>query len=168
MAPLLFPFSAYLPLATILILPRPVNPQRLSLVPITLKDGTHIPKGARIAWAGHHHANDPATLANPESFDPMRSYRKRHADNGANMNKYIAGQTDSSTLSFGYGGQSCPGRYFAVAEIKMMLMRMLLEFEFKLPEGKERPKIMYADENVFMDPHATLMMRTRKKTPNST
>ncbi|POS72957.1 hypothetical protein DHEL01_v208647 [Diaporthe helianthi] len=140
-----------------------LNPQRIALVPITLKDGTKIPAGARIAWAGHHHANDPATTANPQEFDPLRSYRKRHSNNGANMNKYTAGQTDSNSLSFGYGGQSCPGRYFAVAEIKMILMRLLLEFEFKYPEGASRPKVMFADENVFMDPNAKLLMKKRKQ-----
>ncbi|ROW08498.1 hypothetical protein VMCG_03255 [Cytospora schulzeri] len=139
-----------------------LNPQRIALVPIKLKDGTTIPVGTRIAWAGHHHANDPSTVSNPDEFDALRSYRKRHANNGANINKHTAGQTNSSSLSFGYGGQACPGRYFAVAEIKMLLMRLLLEFEFAFPEGKTRPKIMYADENVFMDPHAKLMMRKRK------
>ncbi|KAJ8132102.1 hypothetical protein O1611_g1523 [Lasiodiplodia mahajangana] len=139
-----------------------LNPQRIALVPLTLKDGTKIPVGARIAWAGHHHANDPDVIPNPDTFDPMRSYRKRYANNGELINRFTAGQTDKNSLSFGYGGQACPGRYFAVAEIKLVLMRLLLEFDFKLQEGKTRPKIMHADENVFMDPHAKLMMRIRK------
>ncbi|KAI1127654.1 cytochrome P450 [Nemania abortiva] len=139
-----------------------LNPQRIALVPLTLKDGTKIPVGARIAWAGHHHANDPDIVPNPDKFDPMRSYRKRHANNRELINKYTAGQTDKNSLSFGYGGQACPGRYFAVAEIKLVLMRLLLEFDFKLQEGTARPNIMHADENVFMDPHAKLMMKTRK------
>lgn len=132
-------------------------------MPLTLKDGTEIPAGARIAWAGYHHANDPSVIDRPEEFDPLRSYRKRYADQGVNLNKFIAGQTNSSSLSFGYGNQACPGRYFAVGEIKMILTRLLLEFEFKFPEGRSRPKIMHADENVFMDPHARLMMRKRNK-----
>lgn len=72
----------------------------------------------------------------------MRSYRKRYANNGELINRFTAGQTDKNSLSFGYGGQACPGRYFAVAEIKLVLMRLLLEFDFKLEEGKTRPKIM--------------------------
>ena len=134
----------------------------MALTSLTLKDGTHIPKGSRIAWAGYHHANDPAVVSNPHDFDPMRSYRKRHADGGKNMSRFTAGQTNSSSLSFGYGGQACPGRYFAVSETKMVLARLLLDFDIKFPEGKTRPKIMYADENVFMDPSAKLMMRKRR------
>ena len=141
---------------------RPVNPQRIALEALTLKDGTKIPKGARIAWAGHELANDADVVARPERFDPLRSYRKRHADYEKNKHRFTAGQTNAASLSFGYGGQACPGRYFAVAEIKLVLMRLLLEFEFRLPDGKKRPQTMYADENVFMDPSAKLMMRTRK------
>ncbi|KAK8132038.1 cytochrome P450 monooxygenase, partial [Apiospora kogelbergensis] len=139
-----------------------LNPQRIALEALTLKDGTKIPKGARIAWAGHELANDADVVARPERFDPLRSYRKRHADYEKNKHRFTAGQTNAASLSFGYGGQACPGRYFAVAEIKLVLMRLLLEFEFRLPDGKKRPQTMYADENVFMDPSAKLMMRTRK------
>ncbi|KAK8103052.1 cytochrome P450 monooxygenase [Apiospora sp. TS-2023a] len=140
-----------------------INPLfcRIALQPLTLKDGTQIPQGARIAWAGHELANDPAVVADPARFDPLRSYRKRHTDYAKNKNKFTAGQTNADSLSFGYGGQACPGRYFAVAEIKLVLMRLLLEFDFRLPPGKERPATRYADENVFMDPHAKLLMRTR-------
>lgn len=140
-----------------------MNPQRIALVPLKLKDGTEIPKGARVAFAGHHHANDPRVAPNPEVFDPMRSYRRRHSGDNANLTKFTAGMTNSDSLSFGYGGQACPGRYFAVGEIKMVMARLLSEFEFKLPDGKPRPSIMYADENVFMDPSAKLMMRRRTK-----
>lgn len=143
-----------------------MNPQRIALVPLKLKDGLEIPKGTRIAWPGHHHSNDPDRIQDPQVFDPMRNYRKRYANNGEFKNKFTAGQTDANSLSFGYGGQACPGRYFAVSEILLMLAKLLLEFEFKYPEGKTRPKIMYADENVFLDPHAKLMMRKRKTAVN--
>lgn len=80
---------------------------------------------------------------------------------GAEFTKHIAGQTNATSLSFGYGSQACPGRYFAIGEIKMILMRLLLEYEFKFAEGETRPAVMYADENVFIDPHAKLLMRLR-------
>ncbi|KAF2198781.1 putative cytochrome P450 [Delitschia confertaspora ATCC 74209] len=135
-------------------------PQRLAVVDITLKDGTRIPKGTRLACANSEILNDPSVTPNPEAFDPMRSYRKRHET--GELNKHLAGQPDKDNLSFGHGKQACPGRYFAVGEIKMILARLLLEFEFKYPEGKSRPKNFYADENVFPDPRARLMMRKRR------
>ncbi|KHN93731.1 Cytochrome P450 [Metarhizium album ARSEF 1941] len=139
-----------------------LTPQRIALVPLTLKDGTHIPKGTRIAWAGPQHAFDPVTTPDPEMFNPMRSYHKRHANGGENVHKFMAGQSDPDNMSFGYGNQVCPGRYFAVYEIKLVLMRLLQEFDFEFPQGKRRPRSVYADENVILDPHAKVMMRKRK------
>lgn len=45
----------------------------------------------------------------------------------------------------------------------MILIRLLLDLDFHL-EGASRPKLMFADENVFMDPNAKLPMRKRKQT----
>jgi cytochrome P450 len=36
---------------------------------------------------------------------------------------------------FGYGRHACPGRFFAANEIKMMLSRFLLNYEFKNEDG---------------------------------
>lgn len=139
---------------------REVTNQRLATVPITLKDGTHIPVGTRIACANADILNDPEITPYPEIFDPMRSHRKRHET--GELSKYQAGQTTKSNLHFGYGRQACPGRHFAIGEIKMILGRLLLEYEFKYPEGKGRPRTLYAGENAFPDPRAKLMMRKRR------
>lgn len=75
------------------------------MVPITLKDGTHIPKGTRIAWPGPQHAFDPKITPDPETFDPMRSYRKRHDGNGENLQKFMAGQTNCHKKTYSRPGQ---------------------------------------------------------------
>ncbi|KAI1325994.1 cytochrome P450 [Xylariaceae sp. FL0255] len=137
-------------------------PQRVAIEPLTLKDGTTIPAGTWVAWAGHQHANDAAVISNPATFDPMRSYRKRHSAPGLES-KYAAGQADMNSLAFGYGTQACPGCYFAVGEIKMILARLLIECEFKYPPGKSHPKAIHSYEIVHVDPGAKLMARRRKE-----
>lgn len=141
-----------------------VNPQRLAREDITFKDGTTVPKGARVAFPMYDHHMDPNLFPEPEKFDPMRSYRKRHASPDQ-MHLHMAGQTSPTNLGFGYGNQACSGRQFAVAEIKLIMGRLLHEYEFKFPDGKERPKVMYINENVFTDQNATVMMRRRKSKP---
>jgi cytochrome P450 len=127
------------------------------LVPITLKDGTHVPAGTRIACAKADVVyNDPKL----STFDPMRSYRKRHET--GELNKHLAGTPEKEYLHFGYGRQACPGRYFAVGEVKMMMLKLLNEFEFKLPEGKKRPKSFHTDELAFLNPFSKLMVRKRR------
>lgn len=136
----------------------------MTMIDLTLKDGTVIPAGTRVGWAGHMHANDPEfqkDLEDPGKFDPMRSYRKRHANNGEFLHKFKAGQVDTHSLAFGYGGQACPGRYFAISELKLVMSRMLMELDFALPPGTQRPRSMFADENCFIDPSAKIMMRKR-------
>lgn len=139
-----------------------VTPQRIAMLPITLKDGTLIPKGVRIAWAGPQHAFDPSITPDPEKFDPMRSYRKRHSGENENLHKFMVGQTDPDNMSFGYGNQVCPGRYFAAGEIKLVLARLLREYDIASPGATGRPRNLHFDENVILDPHAKVLMRSRK------
>lgn len=42
-------------------------------------------------------------------------------------------------MSFGFGRHACPGRFFAANEIKLILARMLLDYDIKMPEGVETP-----------------------------
>ncbi|KAI0479498.1 cytochrome P450 [Xylariaceae sp. FL0804] len=141
-----------------------LSPQRVVLQPYTLEDGTHIPKGCRIAFANSVHQMDPAVTPDPERFDPMRSYRRRQTSPEESLKSQAVLTDVNHNLTFGYGSQACPGRFFGVAEIKILVSRLIADFDFKYPEGKSMPKGLTADENVFIDPSAKLMMRRRKFT----
>ncbi|KAJ5101066.1 hypothetical protein N7456_007118 [Penicillium angulare] len=135
-----------------------LNPQRLAYQDIKLKDGTVVPAGSRLAFANYEHSMDPDVYPNPLDFDPMRSYRKRMSDiDQRDLHK--AGMTHPNNLAFGYGNQACAGRQFAVAEIKLIMARLLCEYEFKFPEGKVRPKTQHINENCFTDQSMNLMMK---------
>jgi cytochrome P450 len=133
-----------------------VSNQRQALVPITLKDGTHIPAGTRIACAKADVVyNDPAVAV----FDPMRWYRKRHET--GEFNKHLTVIPEKEYMHFGFGRQACPGRNLAVGAVKMIMIKLLSEFEFRFPDGKGRPSIFTADEYCFLDPTSKLMIRKR-------
>jgi cytochrome P450 len=139
-----------------------LNPQRLATEPIMLSGGVYIPAGTRLAFANHEHHMDPRTHPDPAVFDPLRSYRKRHA--AANQRHlHLADQTHPSALSFGYGNQACAGRHFAVAVMKLIMARMLYEFDFRFPEGQGMPENRYVDENVYKDLGARVEMRRRAR-----
>ncbi|KAF2967351.1 hypothetical protein GQX73_g6208 [Xylaria multiplex] len=136
-------------------------PQRVALESLTLKDGTYIPKGSRICWANDNQINDPSITPNPEVFDPLRSYVKRHSSPDQ-MNKHLAGQTSPDNLSFGYGKLACPGRHFGVNEFKLIMARLIMEYDFKLPDNAtSRPRLISIDEFMFTDPKARVMMKLR-------
>lgn len=133
------------------------------MVDIELKDGTTIPAGAVVGMPAYHHVHDPDVIPDPTTFDPLRSYRARYENGGENASKFLAGQTSAIQLSFGHGGQACPGRHYAVHQIKFTLARILLEYDFKWPEGKSSKNFFINEVNV-LNPFAKIMM---KKRPNS-
>lgn len=51
-----------------------------------------------------------------------------------------ATQVSAAFLAFSLGKHACPGRFFAVQTIKVMVVWLLLHYEFEvvMPEGKER------------------------------
>jgi cytochrome P450 len=97
----------------------------------------------------------------PATFDPFR-YSKLRDSNIEHANKYQFATTESSSLHFGHGKFACPGRFFASNEIKLIMSRLLLAYDFKFPEGKGRPVNISADENLYPDPEAMVLIRKRK------
>ena len=114
-------------------------------------------------WPAYHHANDPSVTPDPELFDPMRSYRARQLCNDEKGRiQHSAGHPSVNHLSFGFGGQACPGRHFAINEMKLTLSRLLTEYDFSWPEGKARPGNIHINEMVVLDPTAKMMMKKRE------
>lgn len=130
---------------------------RKVLKPITLSNGQVIPAGCLVEVASHSVMNDPAVVADPEVFDPLRFYRMREQEGLAGLDKAGAGATNQfvsvnpTNLTFGYGRHACPGRFFAANEVKMIIGRALLDYDVKLLDGvtERYPNIRFADSVSF-------------------
>ncbi|KAL8372584.1 hypothetical protein RB595_002093 [Gaeumannomyces hyphopodioides] len=105
---------------------------------LVLSDGTEIPADTTIEVAHGSMAMDPAIFPNPEKFDAYRFYRLRAGD-GAEPNvareQHQFVSVTSTDMCFGYGRHACPGRFFAANEIKLILARLLLDYDISMPEG---------------------------------
>ncbi|KAJ8130147.1 hypothetical protein O1611_g3484 [Lasiodiplodia mahajangana] len=141
--------------------PISITPNRYAYESVTFKDGLTIPKGALVGFVAIHNQIDPEIAPNPEVFDPLRSYRRRHSSPDE-RDKHLAGQPSKENFAFGYGSQACPGRNYAIAVIKMVLSRMLVDYEFKFVEGHTKPTKYHLMEFIIPDPTAKLLMRKRK------
>ncbi|KAK8007934.1 hypothetical protein PG989_001924 [Apiospora arundinis] len=141
--------------------PLSITPNRYALEDFTMKDGLQIPKGALLGWVSIHNQIDPKITPRPEQFDPMRSYRKRQAS-AVEASKHQAGQPSLENLSFGFGSQACPGRNIAVSVLKMVVSRLLADYEFKFGEHQAKPSNIHLLEFIIPDPKAKLMMRKKK------
>lgn len=128
--------------------------------PLKLSDGVTVPKGTHFVVPSADTLMDPAIVAEPTKFDPLRSYRQRLSPSEANRHQYTT--TTNSELHFGHGRSSCPGRFFAAVEIKMILSHLLRGYELISPPGQGRPLNQVADDNIFPDPKAVLLIRQRK------
>lgn len=139
--------------------PTLLSMHRVLLQDATMSDGTLLPKGAHISMAVNAIQNDPDVTPDPDTFDGFRYYKLRQREGEGHRHQFAT--TQDRILNFGHGPNSCPGRFFASLEIKVILVRLLMDYEFKLKDGNERPANLRAHEFIFPNPDAEILMRAR-------
>ncbi|PYH78666.1 cytochrome P450 [Aspergillus uvarum CBS 121591] len=105
---------------------------RVAKEPVTLHDGTTIPKGTHLAFANDLRL-DATMYPDPEVFDGYRFERMRADPSTAGLAPFT--KTRMSHLAFGHGKHACPGRFLSCDEAKLILCHMLLKYEIRAPEG---------------------------------
>ncbi|PVH98924.1 cytochrome P450 monooxygenase-like protein [Periconia macrospinosa] len=125
--------------------------------PITLSNGQYIPAGVIIEAPSDAINFDPDIHTDPHTFDGSRFYKRgQSADPGKiSRSQFVA--TNEEDVSFGLGRHACPGRFFAANEIKIILARLILDYDVAMPEGlTERYSNIEFEKN--MVPDATKML----------
>jgi cytochrome P450 len=100
----------------------------------TFSNGVTLPAGATLATAGGAIQYDDAIYPNAKEFRPFRfsELREREGESA----KLHSVNTSPEYLVFGHGEHACPGRFFAVNEVKLMLAFILLRYDIKTETGK--------------------------------
>lgn len=127
--------------------------------PLTLSDGTYLPKGVHLVMPVVPIAQDESVTSYPLTFDGFRHYRRRQEP--GQSNRYQFATTDENNMHFGHGKYACPGRFFAANTIKIILAHLILYYDFKLPDGKSRPENLCLHEYVFPDPKAEILFKEK-------
>ncbi|GKZ34378.1 hypothetical protein AbraIFM66950_004609 [Aspergillus brasiliensis] len=125
---------------------------------IELSDGLHLPAGSHVEFPIVPIQHD--SVEDPTRFDGLRYYRLRQSRGETYRHQFAT--TSPTSLHFGHGQNSCPGRFMASNVIKMVLGTLLTEFEFKLEEPG-RPKGLNPFEFNFPSHTARLMLRRRSR-----
>ncbi|KAH8811233.1 cytochrome P450 [Xylogone sp. PMI_703] len=127
---------------------------RIVTQPYTFKiSGTHLPVGSMTTAATAAIATDPDTFGlDSNDFDGHRFTRLRE-DNKAGESAFKMGMATEDSLGFGLGSQACPGRFFAVNLMKLMLAKFLTQWDLTLEKNGQkyvggRPKYQYYDFSV--------------------
>ncbi|KAM5431557.1 hypothetical protein McanMca71_004792 [Microsporum canis] len=114
--------------------------QRIVVSDITLSDGSLLPRGTAVGVPNWGVTRDDRLWTNPETFDGFRFARLRDEAGAEHRHQFATAGPDS--LSFGYGPQACPGRFFASNEIKVLLAHLLLNYDFRM-EGNRPQNIIH-------------------------
>ncbi|KAF9254469.1 cytochrome P450, partial [Marasmius fiardii PR-910] len=139
----------------------PVSVVRITQKDYRFSDGTLVPAGYRVgvpAYWLHQQENvypDPGTF-NPTRFSDLRSQE------GESVRHQLVTPTPDWVI-FGSGKHACPGRFFAVNEIKAMLAHVLLNYDVKFrDEAPGYPTPLVYGGNMLPNQSAKVMFRKRK------
>lgn len=129
--------------------------------PLKLSDGTVIPEKSFITMATNSIARDQQYYPNPDTFDGFRFYNKRQSS-AADKNRYQFVSTGYDSLPFGHGKFACPGRFFAAAQIKVVLANILMKYDISYPEGQTtRPQNVFSGEGIGPSHEQVIVFRKR-------
>jgi cytochrome P450 len=87
--------------------------------------------GDRVCLAPYLHHHDPEIFEAPQRYCHDRFY----SPTGTKQFEKRGERVGFALMPFGAGHSMCPGRFFAVAEIKLLVALMLSRFEFELGAG---------------------------------
>jgi len=128
---------------------------------ITLSNGQYIPPGVLIEVPSSAVYQDTDVYPGGGTFDGFRFAKIRKAGSTTEnaRNQFVT--TNEENLFFGYGKHACPGRFFAANEIKMILARLILEYDIKNVDGTEG-RIPNQEIGRSSNPDATKQLLFRK------
>lgn len=134
-------------------------------VDVKLSNGLVLPRGTHIGVAAGANALDEALFENAGEFDGFRFERLR-AQPGNDAKYQFVTTHNTDQLHWGVGSHACPGRFFAAYEIKMLLAKILLDYDFKLESSQgpagQRPMDIKRDIRVIPNPMAEVSFRNRQ------
>ncbi|KAF2141916.1 uncharacterized protein K452DRAFT_210615, partial [Aplosporella prunicola CBS 121167] len=125
--------------------------------PITLSDGTTIPRGA-LTVVAIDRMHDTSIFPESTAYKGRRFLDMRQQP--GNENKWQFVTTSAEHLAFGHGKHACPGRFFASNEIKVALCHLLLKYDWKLP-NEDRLEDKIFGQEAIVDPDAKVLFRKR-------
>ncbi len=130
---------------------RPVAPILLvEAVRETVVGGLTVPSGALLMCLTRPGAIDERHFPDPQTFRPMRWVVGTGAPE-------VTSSARRAAIPFGTGPRMCPGRYLAIAEIKMVIAMVLASFEVEsvtTPDGGEpRERLAFSMSPVGLKLH---------------
>jgi len=141
---------------------------RLALKDYTFKSGCNpftLPKGVIVGVPGHAmHTSHETYGTDSGEWKGFRFSELRDGLDVAQSAKHQAVSTSFEYLAFSHGKNACPGRFFAVTELKLLLCHLLLNYDIRFldKQGGKRPQNKYFSDIAIADLSAELEIKRRK------
>lgn len=94
-----------------------------------------LPKGANVVVSTYP-LEDDKVYPNAATYDGYRFLKKRQEPGNEQKHQFV--MTSNEHFVFGHGIHACPGRFFAANETKILLIHLLMKYDFKF-QSEGRP-----------------------------
>ncbi|KAJ7644780.1 cytochrome P450 [Roridomyces roridus] len=157
---------------------RPLNIVSLARMVVSkdgfrFSEGSFLPYGSYVAAASRSTHFDPANYDNPTTFDGFRFSREREykqqqhvesTDDGVTTDIFKRHMVSTAVdhLPFGNGKHACPGRFFAVTELKAMVAHLVLNYDVKAEVEGVRPADRIFGTTQTPNPSGRMCIRKRQ------
>ncbi|KAI9643201.1 hypothetical protein NHQ30_007817 [Ciborinia camelliae] len=144
--------------------PNALSFDRIVLSPHTLSSGLRLPRGTFISMAAESMSRDPMYYerhGEPNTFNPSRFYQAitRTKTTTYNPLKDFT-NIEPGNLAWGNGRQTCPGRWYAGAVIKLVVASLLEGYRVEFPPGQSKRKAnLYSNAGIAPNPEQEIWVR---------
>lgn len=107
-----------------------------------------------------HEMRDESIWEDAKTYNGYRFYNKRQELGHENKHQLV--MTSKEHIGFGYGVHACPGRFFASNEIKILLVHLLMKYDFKFEEETTRPKSFELGTEIVCNPNVKVLFKARE------
>ncbi|KAL9712299.1 hypothetical protein Ac2012v2_003533 [Leucoagaricus gongylophorus] len=136
---------------------------RKALKDWTSFDGTFIPAGTFIGVASDAMNKNEDAFPDASTFKGFRFAEMRNGNGQLDSINHQMVSLSMDHVVFGHGRHACPGRFFAVNEIKAMFAHILLNYDVKLEDSSlQRPTNFHLEDAIIPDIKAKVMFRKRR------
>ncbi|KAK0494784.1 cytochrome P450 [Armillaria luteobubalina] len=123
-------------------------------------DGSVVPAGAHVSVAAAATHLDLNNYEDPYEFKPWRFSEMREKDGESIHHQMVTPRLDY--ILFGIGRTACPGRFFAVNELKTLMSRVLLNYDVQMEKSGQVPPPIWFGQSQLPNTKAEVMFRKRK------
>jgi cytochrome P450 len=134
---------------------------RKVLKDFTFSSGLTLPAGTMVSVTSYPIHTDETKYTDAHTFQGFRFADIRESASSEALKHHMVTPRNDYLL-FGHGRHACPGRFFAVNELKLMLSHILLTYDVKLPNDSHTPPASrWIGAAILPDERAEVLFRAR-------